>query len=81
MKKKLDQEYAKEFIDMQKLINNRYMKECDKNKESSYFRYWNGNSLHGHTISQKLPVNKFEWIKDTSHFNEDLIKNYNEEND
>ena len=28
---------------------------------------------------QKLPVNKFEWIKDTSQFNEDFIKNCNEE--
>ena len=27
---------------------------------------------------QKLPVNNFEWIKDTSQFNEDFIKNYNE---
>ena len=23
---------------------------------------------------KKLPVNKFEWIKDTSQFNEDFIK-------
>ena len=30
---------------------------------------------------QKLPVSTFEWIKDTSRFNEDFIKNYNEEND
>ena len=29
-------------------------------------------------MSQKLPVNNFEWIKDTSQFNEDFIKNYNE---
>ena len=28
---------------------------------------------------QTLPVNK--WIKDTSQFNEDFIKNYNEEKD
>ena len=32
-------------------------------------------------ISQILPVNKFEWIEDTSQFNEDFIKNYNEESD
>ena len=32
-------------------------------------------------MSQKLPVNNFEWIKDTSQFNEDFIKNYNEESD
>ena len=30
---------------------------------------------------QKLPVNKFVWIKDTSQFNEDFIKNYNGESD
>ena len=29
---------------------------------------------------QKLPVNNFKWIKDTSQFN-DFIKTYNEEND
>ena len=27
-------------------------------------------------MSQKLPVNKFEWIEDTSQFS--FIKNYNE---
>ena len=32
-------------------------------------------------MSQKLPVNNFEWIKDTSQFNEDFIKNYNQESD
>ena len=30
---------------------------------------------------QKLPINNFEWIKDTSQFNEDFMKNYNEESD
>ena len=30
---------------------------------------------------KKLPVNNFEWIKDTSQFYEDFIKNYNEESD
>ena len=28
---------------------------------------------------QKRPLNKFEWIEDTSQFNEDFTKNYNEE--
>ena len=32
-------------------------------------------------MSQKLVVNNFEWIEDTSQFNEDSIKKYNEEND
>ena len=29
----------------------------------------------------KLPVNNFGWIKDTSQFNQDFIKKYNEESD
>ena len=30
-------------------------------------------------MSQKLPVNKFEWTEDTSQFNEDFIKVSNAE--
>ena len=50
-------------------------------KESSYLKYWNVNNLYGWVISQKLPVNKFEWIKDTSHFNDDFINDYAGESD
>ena len=32
-------------------------------------------------MSQKLPVINFEWVAGTSQFNEDFIKNYNEESD
>ena len=30
-------------------------------------------------MTQKLSVNNFEWIEDTSQFNKDFIKSYNEE--
>ena len=46
--------------------NNKYMKDYDKILLLSYISYWELNNLYGQTISQKLPVNYFEWIKDTS---------------
>ena len=57
--------------------NGKYMKDYDKNKESSCLQYWDVNNLYSWAISQKLSVNNSEWIKDTSQFNENLIKNYN----
>ena len=49
--------------------NNKYMKGYDRSKESSYMQYFDVNNLYGWAISQKLPVNNFEWIKDTFQFN------------
>ena len=46
--------------------NNKYMEDYDKTKESSNFQYWNVNNLCGWAMSQKLPVNNFELIKNTS---------------
>ena len=43
--------------------NNKYMKDYDKNGGPSYIQYWDVNNLYGLAISQKLPVNNFEWIK------------------
>ena len=59
--------------------NNKHMKDYDKNKESSCFNYWDVNNLYGWVMPKKLPVNDFEQIEETSQFNEDFIKNYNEE--
>ena len=56
--------------------NNKYMKNYDKNIESSYIKYLDANNLYGWTMSQKLPVNGFKWVKEKklSKFNEDFIK-------
>ena len=39
--------------------NNKYMKDCDKNKDSLYLQYWNVNNLYGWAMFQKLSVNNF----------------------
>ena len=61
--------------------NNKYMKNYDKNNESSYLNYLDANNLYGWTMSQKLPINGFKWVKNLSKFNEDFIKKYDENSD
>ena len=58
--------------------SNKYMNNFDKNEESSCIQYWDANNLYGWAWSQKLPVNNFKWVEDTSKINEEFIKNYNE---
>ena len=59
--------------------NNKYMKDYDENKESSYIQYWDVNNFFGWAMSQKLPANNFGSIKDTFQLNENFIKSYREE--
>ena len=61
--------------------NNKYMKNYDKNKESSFLVYVDANNLYGWALSKKLPVDGFKWVDDLSMFTEDFIKNYDEEGD
>ena len=61
--------------------NNKYMKNYDESKESSYIQYLDANNLYGWAMSKKLPVNDFKWIEDTSKINEEFTKNYDENND
>ena len=61
--------------------NNKYMNNYDKNKESSYIQYLDANNLYGWAMPQKLPVNGFKWVKNTSKIDEEFIKNYNEDSD
>ena len=58
--------------------NNKYVKNYDKNMESSYLMHLDANNLHGWAMSQKRPVNGFKWAKTLSKFNESFIKGYNE---
>ena len=55
------------------------MENYDKNFESSYVIYLDANNLYGWAMSRKLPVNGFKWKKYVSKFDEDFIKNYDED--
>ena len=59
--------------------NNKYMKNYDKDIESSYIEYLDANNFYGWAMSQKRLVNGFEWVEELSQFKEDFIKNYDED--
>ena len=61
--------------------NNKYMKNYDKSTKLSYLTYLDASNLYGWSMSQKLPVNGFLWYNYLSEFNEDFIKNYDENSD
>ena len=42
--------------------NNKYMKNYDKNIDSSYLTYLVSNNLYGCAMSQKLPVNYVVYV-------------------
>ena len=65
-----EEEYVMLFVDILILY---------VNMELSYncLKYWDVNSFYGWAVSQKLSVNDFKWVEETSQFNEDFIKSYN----
>ena len=56
--------------------NNKYMRDYDKNKESSYIQYLDANNLYGKAMMEKLPVRGFRWMTDISRMDEEFVKSY-----
>ena len=54
--------------------NNKYMKNYDKSKESSYIQYLDANNLYGAVMSEKLPINGFKWVNDISGINKKFVR-------
>ena len=57
--------------------NNKYMKDYDRKKKSSYIHYLNANNLYGKAITEKLPVREFRWMDDIFKIDENFVKVYN----
>ena len=61
--------------------NNKYLKNHDKSLPSSSLKYIDANNLYRWAMCKKLPYSEFNFV-DPSYFDEDFIKNYDEdEND
>ena len=50
------------------------MMDYDKNKWSSYIRYWDVKNLYEWAMSQTLDEDGFKWFQNTSQFNKDFMK-------
>ena len=61
--------------------NNKYMKNFNKNKESSFLKYFDANNLYGWEMSQKLPKSCFKCVRDVFKIDEEFIKNYDNNSD
>ena len=44
--------------------NNKYRKDYDENKDDSFLIYTNYNNLYRKAMSEKFPVDGFEWMED-----------------
>ena len=60
--------------------NNKYMKDYDRKKKSSYIQYLDENNLYGKAMTEKLPVRRFRWMDDISKIDEDFVKDYDKNN-
>ena len=53
-------------------VNNKYMKDYNEDEEESFFEYLDANDLYGWAMSELLPVDGFDQIKDLSKIGKDL---------
>ena len=60
---------------------NKYMKDFNKDEEESFLQYSDANNFYGFAMSEPLPADGLEWMKDLSKIDEDFIKNYDENSD
>ena len=58
-------EYVLLFIGIAK-ANNKYMKDYDKYKESSYLNCWDVNNLYGWAMLKTSLLGGFKWFEEAS---------------
>ena len=60
--------------------NNKYMKDYDRKKKSSYIQYLDANNLYGKAMTEKLPVRGFRWMEDIIKIDEKFANDYDKNN-
>ena len=43
--------------------NNKYMRDYDSNKASTFITYLDKNNLYGWAMTEYLPYSEFKWLK------------------
>ena len=61
--------------------NNNYMKDYNKDEAESFLEYLDAKNLYGWAMSEPLPADGFDRIKDLSKIDKDFIKNYDKDSD
>ena len=61
--------------------NNKYMKNYDENKESSFLMYDDANNLYGLPMCEKLPVRDFKSSNKLDKFTDEFIKTCDKNSD
>ena len=61
--------------------NNMYMKDYDKNEDSSFLEYLDVKNIYGWAMIQPLSVDGFKWVRNVSKIDEDFIISYDEDSD
>ena len=59
--------------------NNYYLDDYDKNKPTSFIKYWDCNNLYGYAMAENLPTGNYKWNKQFWTINE--LLNIPDDND
>ena len=61
--------------------NNKYMKDYDKKKKSSYIQYLDANNLYGKAMTEKNSSKRIKWVNYIFEINEKFVQSYNKNSD
>lgn len=61
--------------------NNKYMKDYDSSKPTSFIKYLDANNLYGYAMSEYLPIGNYHWDTSIDKFTSEYISTISDTND